>query len=209
MFSRLTERYIARRLRAAYQADTFAPTDGYAQAVIAQYGKSLKNAAVLIPLAWREGEWHLLFTRRTQEVESHKGQVSFPGGARDSNETSAEQTALREAEEETGLQPTDVHILGRLNDVVTITGYRVTPVVGVIPWPYDFRLEPAEVSRVFTIPLGWLAQRQNWEEHCVTPDGAQRASPVITYSPYDGEILWGATARMTQDFLKILGLLKM
>ncbi|MBU2609792.1 MAG: CoA pyrophosphatase [Chloroflexi bacterium] len=201
----LTENYIARRLKEAYQPGVVASTDGYAALATSQSGEKLTWAAVLMPLAWKEDEWHLLFTRRTNDVEHHKGQVSFPGGACEADET-AEQTALREAEEEIGLQQADVRILGQLNDVVTITHYRVTPLVGVIPWPYEFYLAKIEVSRVFTIPLQWLMQRENWAEHNFTPEGTQRAFPVISYHPYDGEILWGASARMTQNLLAVLHL---
>jgi 8-oxo-dGTP pyrophosphatase MutT (NUDIX family) len=199
----LTETYIAERLRLAYQPGMVASTDGYA----ALLGEgTFTCAAVLLPLAWRAHEWHLVLTRRTNDVEHHKGQVSFPGGACEPGE-SAEQTARREAREEIGLQPGDVRLLGRLNETITITRYQVTPVVGAIPWPYDFRLSAVEVERVFTIPLDWLTQPGNWEEHHFTPDGTPRSFPVISYHPYDGEILWGASARMTQDFLKVLGLL--
>ena len=155
---------------------------------------------------WWMDEWQLVFTRRTETVEQHKGQVSFPGGGCDALESTPEATALREAWEEIGLRPADVRLLGRLTDLITITSYWVTPVVGVIPWPYPLRLEPAEVERVFTIPLLWLADRDNWDEQPFTPDGRQIPFPVIWYHPYDGEVLWGATARITQDFLKILGL---
>lgn len=119
-------------------------------------------------------------------------------------ESTPEATALREAREEIGLEPEDVHLLGRMNDVLTITRYRVTPVVGVMPWPYSFRPEPEEVGRVFTIPLPWLADPGNWDEQSFKPDGTSRSFPVIRYHAYDGEILWGASARITQNFLKIV-----
>ena len=200
----LTEDYIADRLRLAYQPGVIASTDGYAELY---KNVVLKCAAVLVPLVWREDEWHLLYTRRTQTVENHKGQVSFPGGVCDGDESTPEATALREAEEEIGLKPGHVRLLGRLNDVLTITRYRVTPVVGVIPWPYEFRLSAVEVECAFTIPLLWLSRRENWDEYTFTPDGAPRPFPVMTYHPYDGETLWGASARMTQIFLRVLGLL--
>jgi 8-oxo-dGTP pyrophosphatase MutT (NUDIX family) len=117
-------------------------------------------------------------------------------------ESTPEATALREAKEEIGLAPEDVRLLGRMNDIITITGYRVTPIVGVIPWPYQFHPEPAEVGRVFTISLLWLADPANWDERPVTPEGVFRPFPVIRYHSYDGEILWGASARITQDLLK-------
>jgi len=208
----LAEDYIASCLRKAYQPGVVASTDGYAALL---ENETLVCAAVLMPLTWREDEWRLLFTRRTNDVEHHKGQVSFPGGGCDAQDATPEQTALREAYEEIGLEPGDVRLLGRLNEMVTITRFRVTPVVGVIPWAYDFRLSAVEVERVFSIPLTWLAQPVNWEEHNITPlvtaqvqvDGEPRSFPVISYHPYDGEILWGASARMTQDFLKVLDLL--
>jgi len=208
----ITEEYIVRCLRTAYQPGLVASTDGYAALL---ENEKLICAAVLMPLAWREDEWHLLFTRRTNDVEHHKGQVSFPGGGCDAQDATPEQTALREAYEEIELEPGDVRLLGRLNEMVTITRFRVTPVIGIIPWPYDFRLSAAEVERVFSIPLTWLAQPANWEAHYFTPivtaqvqaDGAPRSFPVISYHPYAGENLWGASARMTQDFLKVLDLL--
>ena len=201
MATPLTEAFIAERLRLAYQPGVLAATDGYAG------WKSrgpVKHAAVLLPFVWFAEEWHLVFTRRAKTVEHHKGQVSFPGGGRNRGETSPEETALREAKEEIGLKPEEVRLLGRLNDIVTITRYRVTPVVGVAPWPYEFHLEPAEVERVFTIPLLWLADRKNWNEQPFTPNGARRPIPVVIYHPYDGEVLWGASARMVQGLIACL-----
>ena len=201
----LTKEFIQESLQKAYSPDVIAAADREAD----YYDKvRLKCAAVLIPLAWWKDEWHLVFTRRTETVEHHKGQVSFPGGGCELNESSPEATALREAYEEIGLEPENVRLLGRLNDVLTITGFRVTPVVGTILWPFPIRLEAAEVGRVFIIPITWLSDQQNWEEKPLTPPGVTRAIPVITYHVYDGEILWGATARITHNFLTVLGLLQ-
>ena len=189
----LTETEISNRLHEIQSATS---TDGYTQG---NTGAS-KSAAVLVPLLRQDNEWHLLYTRRTDQVESHKGQVSFPGGASNDGETSPEQTALREAQEEIGIDPRGVRLLGRLNSMLTITSYHVTPVVGVIPWPTVFRPEQAEVARIFTMPLTWLAERSNrWEFNMLGRDYS-----VIVYHPFDGETLWGATARMTVDFLEIL-----
>jgi 8-oxo-dGTP pyrophosphatase MutT (NUDIX family) len=196
----LPEDYISRRLTEAIEAAS-AASDGYAEIDLTDE-THLRCAAVLVPLVWHDDEWHLLFTRRTDTVESHKGQVSFPGGACDEGETTPEQTALREADEEIGLNPSDVKVLGRLANMITITYFRVTPVVGVIKWPAVFHVGEHEVARVFTIPLGWLANPSNrWE---FTRPGTTRS--LIAYHPYDGELLWGATARMTVDFLNVLGL---
>ena len=196
----LTEEYISLRLTEALEAAD-PSQDGYSELDLND-GKNLKCAAVLVPLVWHDEEWHVLYTRRTDRVESHKGQVSFPGGACDEGETTPEQTALREADEEIGLSPSDVRVLGRLSNMITITYFRVTPVVGVIKWPAVFKVGEHEVARVFTIPLGWLANPSNrWQ---FDRPGTDRS--LIAYHPYDGELLWGATARMTVDFLKVLGL---
>src|SRR5215203_418544 len=151
----LTEEYISLRLTEAIEAAD-PSSDGYAE-IDLNDKTHLKCAAVLIPLVWDDDQWHLLFTRRTDTVESHKGQVSFPGGACDEGETTPEQTALREAEEEIGIQRTDVKVLGRLSNLITITYFRVTPVVGVVRWPAVFRVGAHEVARIFTMPLAWLA----------------------------------------------------
>jgi 8-oxo-dGTP pyrophosphatase MutT (NUDIX family) len=195
----VTEDYISNCLHAALQADP--SSDGFSEIELSEEIR-LKCAAVLIPLVWYDEEWHLLFTRRTDTVESHKGQVSFPGGACDEGETTPEQTALREADEEIGLNPNSVRVLGRLVNLITITYYRVTPVVGVVKWPNVFRVGEHEVARIFTIPLLWLANPSNrWQFEM-----PGRARSLIAYHPYDGELLWGATARMTVDFLNVLGL---
>lgn len=195
----LTEEYISHRLQAALKADP--SSDGFSEIQLTEE-TTLKCAAVLIPLVWQAEEWHVLFTRRTDRVESHKGQVSFPGGACDEGETTAEETALREAEEEIGIPPREVRVLGRLSNLITITYFRVTPVVGVIRWPAVFRVGEHEVARIFTIPLAWLANPSNRWEFEVPGTGRS----LIAYHPYDGELLWGATARMTVDFLNVIGL---
>ncbi len=204
MLPALTEDFITQRLQETYRPNTIAGGDEGREF---PENVRLKCAAVLIPLAWWQGEWHLVFTRRTEMVEHHKGQVSFPGGGCEIGETTAEETALREAEEEIGLRPVDVRLLGRLNDFITITGFRITPVVGIILWPFQMRLEPAEVGRAFVMPLAWLADRRNWEEETMTRPDSNRTVKVIRYHIYDNEILWGATARITHNFLSILGLL--
>lgn len=166
--------------------------------------RSPRAAAVLVPLTYVDHEWHLLFTRRTDTLEHHKGQVSFPGGATDPEDSGPEETALREAEEEIGLRRADVRVLGRLGEMLTVTNFIVTPVVGTFPWPYAFTVHTVEVGRVFTMPLAWLAQRNNWQEFVRRETGRS----VITYFPFDGELLWGATARMTVEFIRALGLLE-
>ncbi|MDP1714064.1 MAG: CoA pyrophosphatase [Anaerolineales bacterium] len=197
----LTEDYITQNLLTA--AQNAADSDGYAEIPV-KPDTFLKCAAVLVPLTLYQDEWHMLFTRRTERVESHKGQVSFPGGACDEGETTPEQTALREAEEEIGLNPADVKVLGRLSHLITISSFRVSPIVGVIPWPYAFRVAGVEVARIFTIPLAWLVNKKNYWEFSLR----ESERSLIAYHPYDGELLWGATARITVNFLKTLDILK-
>jgi len=165
-----------------------------------------RSAAVLIPLLRKENAWHVLFTRRTDTLPEHSGQVAFPGGRSEPDDFNAEETALREAREEIGLIPSDVQVLGRLNDFITITNYRVTPVVGMITWPFPLRLEKREVSRVFTIPLDWLADPANREEQLRPLPPPYPTVTVIYFHPYDNEILWGASARFTVTLIKILSL---
>lgn len=163
-----------------------------------------RPAAVLIPLLRKEGEWHVLFTRRTATLAEHSGQVAFPGGRADPHDTGPEMTALREAREEIGLQPEDVQILGRLREFLTITNYLVTPVVGQIPWPYPLRVAQDEVVRTFTIPLAWLANPAHYEERQRALPAPYGSVPVIYFQHYDGELLWGVSASFTLALLDIL-----
>lgn len=163
-------------------------------------------AAVLIPLFRVGGEWQVLFIRRTDTVQEHKGQVAFPGGGCEPQDENQEETALREAQEEIGLQPKDVRILGRLPEFVTITNYSIAPFVGTFPWPYPLVMEPQEVDRIFTIPLGWLADPAHREVRPYVHNGQVHRDGVIYFQEYEGELLWGASARMMVDLLRTLQL---
>jgi 8-oxo-dGTP pyrophosphatase MutT (NUDIX family) len=196
-FEHLTEEFITECLRNAEHSL-------YYEKPFDEFTGSLKRAAVLIPLTRVDDEWHILYTRRTDVVEHHKSQVSFPGGRTDPEDPTPEATALREADEEVGIRPEDVRILGRLGEMMTVTNYLVTPVVGIFPWPYAFRIHTVEVGRVFTLPLEWLADRNNYMEFT----RAETNRGVIIYFPFDGELLWGATARMTVALLQTLNVLE-
>lgn len=165
----------------------------------------MRAAAVLVPLVCDEGELNLLFTRRTDLVHDHKGQVAFPGGSVEPQDGGFEDTATRETYEEIGIPQSEICVLGRLPVFPTITGFLICPVVGMIPWPYDLRLSEEEVSRAFMIPLKWLADASNREEKSmILPDG--RLENVVFFHSFDGEKVWGATARITLHFLQSVGL---
>ena len=113
---------------------------------------------------------------------------------------------MRETCEEIGLQPTDVRLLGCLNPLLTISNYCVTPVVGVMPWPYPLKLAEVEVSRVFTIPLAWLCQPENHEIRPRLLPPPYPPVPVVYFQRYDGELLWGISAQITLNLLAALRL---
>lgn len=164
-----------------------------------------REAAVLIPFLRIKQAWHILYIRRAHfEGDRHSGQVAFAGGKRDTSDSNLEMTALREAEEEVGLAPEDVTLLGRLNHHHTISEFQVTPYVGVIRWPYSLHLDEIEVARAFTMPLSWLANKSNYRMEDRTHPDSKRSWPIIYYDYYDGELLWGATARMTLSLIEVL-----
>lgn len=165
----------------------------------------VREAAVLIPFCRIEDAWHILFIRRAKfEGDRHSGQVAFAGGKREAGDSNLEYTALREAEEEVGLASADVTLLGHLNHHHTISEFMVRPYVGEMRWPYPLVLDEVEVAHAFTMPLNWLADQTNYRtEHRQHPD-SQRPWPIVYYDYYDGELLWGATARMTLSLIEVL-----
>ena len=163
-----------------------------------------RQAAVLIPVLEVECEWHVLLTQRSESLVQHKGQVAFPGGARENQDTDLCYTALREMHEEIGVKPQDVNVFGHLGDMPVITGFLVRPFVGKIPWPYPLEISNDEVHSVFTIPLQWLADPHNRTLQFRSYAG--REFPVVFFEPYYGYQLWGASAEMTLALLSALGL---
>ncbi len=163
-----------------------------------------RQAGVLIPFVRDLDRWHILFIRRSDhEHDHHRGQVAFAGGKYEEQDRSLQQTALREAHEEIGLHPQHVEVLGQLNYHYSITRFKIAPVVGhVYPWPYSFIPDPAEVARIFSIPLSWLADSANYRIEQQHRYG--KSFPVLLYDEYDGELLWGATARMVQSLISCL-----
>ena len=163
-----------------------------------------REAGVLMPLVRYHDAWHVLMIRRTaSERDYHSGQVAFPGGKKEHSDQTLIETALREAHEEIGLPPQEVTILGQLPSHYSISAYRITPVVGVVNWPYNLVLAPDEVARAFTIPLEWLARPDNHEFRLRTlPSG--HTVPIAYFSVYDDELLWGATAKMVLGLIHTL-----
>lgn len=155
-------------------------------------------AGVLLLIYEKAGEPYVVLTRRTEDVEHHKGETSFPGGAFDPDDGDMLTTALRETEEEIGVRAEDVEVLGQLDDIVTITGFLVSPFVGVLRrWPYPFAANAEEVAELVEVPLGHLMDERNLEE------GRQRFGdrwwPILTYN-YGDHRIWGATARIFKGF---------
>ena len=163
----------------------------------------LTPSAVLMPLFYNEGQYHILFAKRSEEVDFHKGQVCFPGGGPEPHDSSLLQTALREAEEEIGLKAKDVEILGELDDNPTLTsGYVISPFVAFIPYPYPFKLNHKEVEQIFSVPLSaFLEDKVNFrQDYYPTED---KSGPGYAYE-YEGYIIWGATARILTQFIALL-----
>lgn len=164
-------------------------------------GKSLTPAAVLVPLVNRAEGLTAMFTRRTGHLLHHPGQISFPGGHIDPGDETPEETALRETEEETGLDRRHVEIIGRLNQYVTRTGFSITPVVALVEPPFELSPDPDEVEEVFEVPLAFLLDPANHQRHSREFEGRSREFYAM---PYEGYFIWGATAGMLIDLYEAL-----
>jgi len=155
-------------------------------------GENLKTSAVLIPLFYNQGQYHVLLTERSEEVDFHKGQVCFPGGRREPSDSSLLQTALREAEEEISLKAEDVEILGEFDDNVTLTSnYVISPFVARIPYPYPLKADGREIRVNFFRSLSFLMDEANFRQDSCEYE-------------YEGHIIWGATARILKQFMDLL-----
>lgn len=155
-------------------------------------------AGVLIPIYKKDDEYFLVFTLRTDLVEHHKGQISFPGGAFHPGDGNLLDTALRESFEEIGLWPADVQVVGELDDLITNSNFQVTPFVGFVPYPYTFHHSEAEVAEIIHTPLSMLLDKRFYRQE-KRPDGLMD----YYYNCY-GYIIWGVTARILKPFLDII-----
>jgi 8-oxo-dGTP pyrophosphatase MutT (NUDIX family) len=163
-------------------------------------GESLARAAVLLPLYESGGETHVLFTVRSELVEHHKGQISFPGGAHDASDPDLQYTAVRETFEEIGVATDHVDVIGQLDEMITISNFLVRPFVGVLtePAPYPFVHSEIEVAEILEVPLRHLQDIANVE----TEQRVYQGRDVTMYSYRFGEhVIWGATARILTQFL--------
>jgi 8-oxo-dGTP pyrophosphatase MutT (NUDIX family) len=164
-------------------------------------GRGLTEAAVLVPIFCKDGEYHILFTQRSEQVPHHKGQISFPGGARSEDDPNLLDTALRESWEEIELEAKDAEILGELDDTPTTTSsFNISPFVAFIPYPYEFSLNRYEIDEIFSIPVSVLLNKANKKEECYTFGN----EVFVDYSyEYEGKLIWGATAQIVQQFLEV------
>lgn len=158
-----------------------------------------RPSAVLLPILRGPDEDFVLLTRRTEKVEHHKGQISFPGGRQDPGE-SILTCVLRETYEEVGVTAEAIQILGRLDDTWTPTRYIITPFVGVLPYPVKLTANPEEIAELLIIPLRQLLCPDKYEENEMTHFGQSAVVPFFYVGP---TIIWGATARILRQFLQL------
>jgi 8-oxo-dGTP pyrophosphatase MutT (NUDIX family) len=166
--------------------------------------ESYAHAGVLIPLFKEDGMYKVLFTKRTDKVEHHKGQISFPGGGVEKDDKTAKDAALREAHEEIGLLKEDVEVLGKTDDMITlVSNYVIHPFVGIIPFPYEFVINRVEVERIITAPLEVFhpgnTETRRWSAEY---EGVVYNTPAYQYGE---DLIWGATARVMENFMEIIG----
>ena len=158
------------------------------------------SAAVLLPIYCKQGQYYILFTKRTEQVKEHKGQISFPGGAYQEGDGRLVNTALRECTEEIGLVAEKVEILGELDDTIT-SNYIISPFVAFIPWPYQFKVDASEVKELLEVPISALLNRGSLPQETEIIDGKTITS---YFYRYQGRVIWGATARILNQFLDVL-----
>lgn len=166
-----------------------------------QPGTELREAAVLVPLVERNDGLTMLLTQRTDHLDHHPGQISFPGGHIEPEDGSPEAAALREAEEEVGLDRAHVRIVGRLDQYITRTGFSVTPVVGFVHPEYTVAPDEFEVAEVFEVPLAFLLDAGNHRRDSRVHKGLKREFYAMPYEEY---YIWGATAGMIRNLYDVL-----
>jgi 8-oxo-dGTP pyrophosphatase MutT (NUDIX family) len=162
---------------------------------------NLMPAAVMVLLYLKDGDYCVLLNKRSQQVEHHKGEMSFPGGARDPSDLNSLETALRETEEEMGIRRSDVTVLGRLDDIATRSNFGVRVYLGTIPYPYPFNPSPLEVAEVVEIPLSVLRDPKNQRYETRWMNGETITACSYAHKQH---LVFGATAKILQQFLEVL-----
>jgi 8-oxo-dGTP pyrophosphatase MutT (NUDIX family) len=170
--------------------------------VILFSNKPIHPSAVLIPIYKKDGQYHVLLTKRTERLQHHKGQICFPGGSPHDEDGSLKNTALREAYEEIGICPEDVEILGELDNIGTLTSnFLITPFVGIIPYPYEFTVSKNEIDELIEVPLAVFADDSNyWEESW----NAEGVTGKASFFKYRDKVIWGATARILKQLVGLV-----
>ena len=160
-----------------------------------------RRAAVLVPLIFAPGGPAFVLTQRTDTVEHHKGQISFPGGRVEVGDADATEAALRETEEEVGLTRDHVTVIGRLDTYITGTGFEITPVVGIVKVPFPLAIDPFEVSEVFEVPLSFILDPNN---HRRMMRDFEERTRIFFVLPFENRNIWGATAGMLVNLAEVL-----
>lgn len=153
-----------------------------------------------MPVQERDDGDYLVLTQRAEQLNHHRGQVAFPGGRVDAGDAGELEAALRESHEEIGIQPSDVRILGQLDQVMGAYGFLITPFVGVIPPAYEFRMNPHETAAVFTVPLSALLDPSS----VTLADHFSSHGELVYHFYFDGWDIWGVTARIIIQFLELV-----
>ena len=165
-------------------------------------GTDYTQASVLLPLFIKDGQYWILFTRRTDTVEYHKGEVSFPGGTVDEDDNSLEGTAKRETFEEIGIREEDIEVLGQLDDMPTVMSrFIIHPFVGMVPFPYVFRINEREVESLIEVPLRFFLDPSQPQPFSINYKRDVFETPAFIYK---GVVIWGATERILENFVDLI-----
>lgn len=159
------------------------------------------EASVLIPILTFKKDLEILLTKRSNNLKNHPGQIAFPGGKKDQSDRSPIETALRETQEEVGLNPKNVEIIASLPSHKTATGFVIKPYLGLINQPFSETLRQGEVDEIFTVPYEYILNEKNFSIHTRKWNGSQRSYYVVPYGPY---YIWGATARILLNLSRAL-----
>jgi 8-oxo-dGTP pyrophosphatase MutT (NUDIX family) len=206
---RLSAAALRERLAEAHLRSPVVPGDGAGRSDLFGH-REPAAAAVLVPLVRRQDVLHVLLTRRTEHLRDHAGQISFPGGRSDPGDVDAVATALREAQEEVGLAPGQVEVIGRMSVYTTVTRFLVTPVVGLVQPDYRLTLQASEVAEAFEVPLAFLMDPAHHHRHHFESEGQSRqflSMPWVRPDAPSGTrpyFIWGATAAMLRNLYHLL-----